>query len=186
MTKTLGIIVPYRDRVEHGNVFIPHMAAFFSRCAKDIGGNIIIQIVEQTPGLEFNRGLMKNIGYHLIKDSCDYVCFHDIDHLPIWADYSEPDGYASIVWYGREKITDPRGFDIVFSQDDLDKFSGGVVLFRKNDFEKVNGFANGYWGWGFEDEDLFLSLPDRKRPECIEKRDISTSVSYQCRTRCRS
>ena len=152
--RILGIIVPYRDRAQHGNVFVPHIAAFFSRCAKEIGGSIIIQIVEQAPGLEFNRGFINNIGYHLVKDSCDYVCFHDIDHLPIWADYSEPDGYAPIVWYGAEKIFDPRGFDIRHSEDSLENFSGGVVLFRKNDFERVNGFANTYWGWGFEDEDL--------------------------------
>ena len=63
-------------------------------------------VVQQEHGLEFNRGLMKNIGYSLSKNACDYICFHDVDYLPIWADYSEPNGFAPIVWYGAEQNTD--------------------------------------------------------------------------------
>jgi N-terminal domain of galactosyltransferase/N-terminal region of glycosyl transferase group 7 len=152
MAKNLAIIVPFRDRAQHLQVFVPHIAAFFSRAAKDIGGHISLMVVQQEHGLEFNRGLMKNIGYSLAKNACDYVCFHDVDYLPIWADYSEPDGFAPIVWYGAEQSTDLRGITTSYN---LDLFFGGVVLFRNGDFEKVNGFANAYWGWGYEDMDVF-------------------------------
>jgi hypothetical protein len=27
-------------------------------------------------------------------------------------------------------------------------------MFNRTDFERVNGFSNDYWGWGFEDTDL--------------------------------
>lgn len=152
MANDLGIIVPYRDRDEHLQMFVPHMAAFFSRAATDTGGHISIMVVQQELGLEFNRGLINNIGYSLSKDRCDYVCFHDVDYLPIWADYSEPNGFAPIAWYGAEQTTDPRG---VTTSHNLEFFFGGVVLFRNSDFEKVNGFANAYWGWGYEDVDIF-------------------------------
>ena len=32
---------------------------------------------------------------------------------------------------------------------------GGVVMFTKSDFEKVNGFSNVFWGWGAEDDNLY-------------------------------
>ena len=37
----------------------------------------------------------------------------------------------------------------------FDQYFGGVTLFPMKTFEKVNGYSNEYWGWGFEDDDLF-------------------------------
>jgi len=133
-------------------IFVPHIAAFFSRAPKDIGGDISIMVVQQEHGREFNRGLMNNIGYSLSKNRCDYVCFHDVDYLPIFADYSEPIGFAPVAWYGVERRADSRNFTLI--EDNLEVFFGGATLFRNDDFEKVNGFANAYWGWGFEDNDI--------------------------------
>ena len=43
-----------------------------------IAPRVTILVVEQEPGREFNSGKLKNIGYTLLKDSIDYICFHDI------------------------------------------------------------------------------------------------------------
>ena len=105
--KRLGIIVPYRDRKEHLAQLVPHLAAYFTRDKVDSAVPVKLVIVEQAPGLPFNRGLINNIGYALLRGEVDYVCFHDVDFLPIWADYSYPELPTMIIWFGMES----RPFD---------------------------------------------------------------------------
>ena len=33
---------------------------------------------------------------------------------------------------------------------------GGIELFTREHYEKINGFTNMFWGWGAEDDDLYL------------------------------
>ena len=35
---------------------------------------------------------------------------------------------------------------------------GGVGAFVKDDFQKLNGFSNLFFGWGGEDDDLYKRL----------------------------
>jgi hypothetical protein len=37
-----------------------------------------------------------------------------------------------------------------------DKIMGGVITFKNEHYEQVNGFSNEYEGWGKEDDDLYL------------------------------
>jgi hypothetical protein len=73
--------------------------------------------------------------------------------LPVRADYRAPSPgfWAHLVYKGAERLIDPRGLNITHN---MRLFTGGVVLFAKKEFEQVNGFANSYWGWGYEDVDL--------------------------------
>ena len=142
----LGIIVPYRNRYTHLNKFIKHITEYLQN--KDINYKVII--VEQDDAKLFNRGMLLNIGYHYAKKMrCDYVIFHDIDMLPIDVDYSYVD-------YPIHLATDIIPDKDESKREIFDSYFGGVTMFPINDFEKINGYSNKYWGWGFEDDDLLF------------------------------
>lgn len=140
--KRLAIIVPYRDRPQHLKEFLPHMANYFQRDKLDRYIPVSIHIVEQGGTAAFNRGKILNCGYKLAREDADYVCFHDVDYLPLWADYSWSAKPARLAWYGLRM------------QEDPELFFGAVTLFDKTAFEAANGYPNVYWGWGPEDLEL--------------------------------
>jgi len=148
----LSIVVPYRDRPQQLARFVPHLVTYFQRDKLDKNIPWRLTIVEQAAGKPFNRGLVKNIGFLLSEAEADYFCFHDVDYLPIWADYRPVDRPTRIVWHGTELLPlFPGSSDGI--KHDYATFFGGVVLFPKEQFRRINGYSNGYWGWGFEDND---------------------------------
>jgi hypothetical protein len=152
--KRLNIVVPYRAREAHLNQFVPHVRAYFARDKIDREIPYSVLIIEQEEGLPFNRGALKNIGFKLGRDQGDYTCFHDVDYLPIWADYSWTESPSPIVWYGAEVSPIAPGRSNAVFTHDLEAFYGGALLVPNTDFERVNGYSNAYWGWGYEDQDL--------------------------------
>lgn len=144
--RRLAVIVPFRDREPHLQALLPalHQAL--------VGQQVDYRIVvaEQGPGTLFNRGLMKNIGARIAEADADYFCFHDVDTLPEIADYGCPTQPLRLIKrYSRtfRPITEFYG----------STFAGAISL-RKEHFLAANGFDNGYWGFGSEDEDFFLRL----------------------------
>jgi hypothetical protein len=152
--KKLSIVVPYRDRRIHLQKFIPHVKAYFARDKTDKEIPYRVLIIEQESGSPFNGGMLKNIGFQLGADDSDYTCFHDVDYLPIWADYSWVEVPTPIVWFGAERRPVAPGRSSGFIVHNLDHFFGAVALIPNELFRKVNGYANDYWGWGFEDTDF--------------------------------
>lgn len=146
--RELAIVVPYGNREEHLRHFLPHMDAYFQRDKIDRNIPCHIHVIEQTGTEPFNRGKLLNVGFEITKFEADHFAFHDVDYLPIWADYSFPEQPIQLVYYGTV-TTEPEDF------------FGAAVLFREEHFELINGFSNEYWGWGGEDLDL--------RQRCIEK-----------------
>lgn len=131
----LGVIVPYRNRYEHLQKFKKSIVKYLE--SKNIDFKIII--VEQDNAKLFNRGMLCNIGFiEAQKENCDYIVIHDVDMIPVNVDYS----YSNVPIH---LATDNIPFESYF---------GGMTLFPADIFEKINGFSNLYWGWGFEDDDL--------------------------------
>lgn len=135
MRNKLGIVVPYRNRYQHLTRFLTNIQAYLDKT--DLKYTIIL--VEQDNASSFNRGMLCNIGFLEAKrQKCNYVVFHDVDMIPIDVDYSYSDHPVHLA-------TDNIHFKSYF---------GGITLFPADIFEKLNGFSNLYWGWGFEDDDL--------------------------------
>ena len=141
----LGVCVPYRNREEHMNIFVPHVSKFL----EDRGIEHTIYLAHQCDEKLFNRGLMKNIAAkHAFDDGCDYIVWHDIDMVPEdeSCDYSFPKD-------------NPQHIAVRISQSDYqlkyEEYFGGAVIFSKEQVERTNGYSNDYWDWGMEDDDLF-------------------------------
>jgi predicted glycosyltransferase involved in capsule biosynthesis len=133
----LGIVVPYRDRQAHLAEFLPNLVEHAAKYPDRMPPKVVIKIIEQAPDREFNRGKLNNVGYALAKKEVDYFCFHDVDYCPVRADYRAPSpGFWAALAY-RPMIRKEK--------------TSGVVMFGKKEFEQINGFANSYWGWGYED-----------------------------------
>jgi hypothetical protein len=145
MHHKLGVCVPYRNREEHMNQFVPHISNFLDKQGIDH----TIYIAHQRDEFLFNRGLMKNIAAkHAFDDGCDYIVWHDIDMVPEdeSCDYSYPE-------------ENPQHIAVRISQSDYQlkyqEYFGGAILFTKEQVMATNGYSNDYWDWGMEDDDLF-------------------------------
>jgi len=139
----LGLVVPYRDRPTQ----LKNFQKFITTYLVDGGYNYEIIVVEQSDSKPFNRGKLLNIGFVRAKElGCDYVCFHDLDMLPVDVDYSYSDKPI--------QLANHFVYEDGVSRTITDEYFGGVTIFPIEDFEKINGYSNDYWGWGFEDNDL--------------------------------
>ena len=140
MKEKLSIIVPYRDREEHLSKFIPYMenTEFLS------GIDYEILVVEQDDK-PFNRGKLLNVGA-IESIGASYYCFHDVDMLPILSDYS----YVEVPTHLAAEA-EQFGYKLPYLG-----YFGGVTLFDKHNFIKINGYSNDYWGWGAEDDDIMF------------------------------
>lgn len=165
MKDKLAIIVPYRDRQEHLDVFVPHMHEFL----KDKGIDYTIFIAEQTDDRPFNYGKLCNVATKEVGEEYTYFAFHDIDMLPVSdeCDYGYPDSpthLATNVEAHNNELPYPQYF-------------GGVILISREDFENANGYSNEYWGYGFEDLDLLYRL--QRSGAYLEKfYDLNKTYSY--------
>lgn len=166
------IIVPYRDRAEHLSIFL-----------KVFQGSPIL-VVEQAEGNPFNKGKLYNAGFVESPDY-DYYILHDVDMIPVYADYSYPDVPTHLATHCSQ-------FDYEMPYED---YFGGVVLVSKEDYAKANGFPNEFWGWGGEDGEFRrrllhagLSLKSRDcRFECLgHSREIDPILLYENRKRQRA
>jgi hypothetical protein len=146
MKDKLAIIVPYRDRQDHLDVFVPHMHEFL----KDKGIDYTIFIAEQSDNRPFNYGKLCNVVTKEVGKEYTYFAFHDIDMLPMndECDYGYPDSPTHLSTH-----VEAHNNNLPYPQ-----YFGGVIVISREDFENANGYSNEYWGYGFEDLDLLYRL----------------------------
>jgi len=151
--KKLAICVPHYNRREHLSKFIPHMDEFFK--GKDIEYKIFVANQVYPDSISgFNRGISKNVAFDVArKEGFDYFCFHDIDMLPEddTCDYSYPDKVEHLAVHVKQ-------FDYGLKYQE---YFGGCILFTKEHYEEINGYSNGYWNWGMEDDDILYRVKQK-------------------------
>jgi hypothetical protein len=144
-TQRLAVIIPLRDREAHLAVLIPRLIATL----REQGIQHRIVVVEQAPGKLWNKGAMINAGVRHAADHCDYYCLHDVDAIPVQANYQCPSQPLRLVTklIGSKQGTErpPRYF-------------GGVITVLREQVYAANGFSNQYWAWGKEDDDFLFRL----------------------------
>lgn len=162
----LGVLIPYRERAEHLKILLEKLP----KKIKDRNGVLIehhLFVIEQGNTKVFNRGKLLNVGYSLIHQFYEYICFHDVDLIPLEADYSYPDRPTNLVSYASQfKQRQTPGLP-------YEEYFGGVLVFNKPDYEAINGFSNEYWGYGAEDDDLLFRVKEKglkwtRRPGIFE------------------
>ncbi|KAK1932561.1 Beta-1 [Phytophthora citrophthora] len=157
----VAVLVPFRDnhpaqkRQAHLDEFVPYMTKFLQRHCASKSASFHIFILEQSlDGRKFNRGKLLNAGFDMARDDYDVYIFHDVDLLP-----GEELGehYTTVPLLGPMHIARMWG-----RYSESDNYFGGIVAFTRQQFIKVNGFPNNFWGWGGEDNELYSRVVRKK------------------------
>lgn len=143
--RRLTVVIPYRDRAEHLETLLPELTARLKE--QDLRYRILV--VEQEVGALFNRGRLLNAGMQYAADMTDYYCFHDVDAVPIAANYACPSQPLRLV----NTVLNSAGQRV-----HTPHYFSGAITIRKEQAFAVNGFSNEYWGWGKEDDDFYFRL----------------------------
>ncbi|KAI3380728.1 hypothetical protein SNEBB_001550 [Seison nebaliae] len=113
----------------------------------------MIVVVEQMPGRMFNRGMLFNIGFIEVKridPTINCFIFHDVDLLP------EDDRNLYVCGEYPRHLTvsiDKYDYKLLYPTN-----FGGATAFTDQQFMGVDGFSNEFWGWGGEDDDLYIRV----------------------------
>ncbi|XP_075621376.1 beta-1,4-galactosyltransferase 4 [Balearica regulorum gibbericeps] len=148
----VAIVIPYRNREKHLLYLLDHLHPFLQRQQLDYG----IYVIHQAGNTKFNRAKLLNVGYLEALKEANWDCFifHDVDLVPendfnIYMCDKQPKHLV----VGRNNT----GYRLRYQG-----YFGGVTALTRDQFSKVNGFSNSYWGWGGEDDDLRIRVEMQK------------------------
>lgn len=140
-----AIVVPYRNRQAHLRALLYHLHPFLQR--QQI--HYSIYIVHQSGNSTFNRAKLLNVGVReaLRDEEWNCIFLHDVDLLPendhnTYTCHPQHPTHLSVAM-------DKFRYRLPYSQ-----YFGGVSAVTPNQYLKMNGFPNQYWGWGGEDDDI--------------------------------
>ncbi|XP_054650275.1 beta-1,4-galactosyltransferase 3 isoform X2 [Dunckerocampus dactyliophorus] len=140
-----AIVVPYRNRQTHLRALLYHLHPFLQR--QQI--HYSIYIVQQWGNSTFNRAKLLNVGVREALRDDDWSCIflHDVDLLPendhnTYTCHKQFPTHLSVAM-------DKFRYRLPYPQ-----YFGGVSAVTPDQYMKMNGFPNQYWGWGGEDDDI--------------------------------
>ena len=173
----LAVLVPFRE--DEDGTRGPQLTRLLRRLRDVFRGvaPVAVCVAEQSSdGRRFNRGHALNAAFlHLRRnrpgwwDARTLWCFHDCDMLPdpsLAAHYlrrdddDDDDDDESPREQRNTRHPTRGGFVRVLEAGgcryDADGCFGGVTVYDERGFIATNGYPNGFWGWGGEDNAQFL------------------------------
>ncbi|XP_039254035.2 beta-1,4-galactosyltransferase 2-like isoform X1 [Styela clava] len=162
----VAIIIPLRGRETQLRSLLNHMHLIWQRQQLDYTVYTIWQSGENL----FNRAKLMNIGFSEASKERKYDCyvFHDVDLLLMddrclyWC--PEEDNPRSISIYIDKFNFKPVSYGSICAPEPFRKTGervhlfGGVSMLTSKQLNDINGCSNAYWGWGAEDNDLYVRL----------------------------
>ncbi|XP_053308210.1 beta-1,4-galactosyltransferase 3-like [Spea bombifrons] len=143
-----AVIIPHRNREQHLKYLLYYLHPFLQRQQLNYG----IYIIHQAGNSTFNRAKLLNVGFKEAMKDEDWDCmfFHDVDLIPeddhnLYTCDKHPK-HASIAM-------DKFGYKLPYKS-----YFGGVSALTPEQYMKINGFPNNYWGWGGEDDDIAIRV----------------------------
>ena len=161
----VAVLVPFR---EDGTGRAAQLSSLLARLATlfpDPDQCVVVVAEQSADGRKFNRGQLLNVAFaHLRASHPEWIsrdtlyCFHDCDMLPA---PSLAHHYLRPRPLHPESNPPPLGpfvrvLTAAGSRYDHDACFGGVTLYDASGFLATNGYPNGFWGWGGEDNAQFL------------------------------
>ncbi|ESN93241.1 hypothetical protein HELRODRAFT_89219, partial [Helobdella robusta] len=165
----VAVIIPFRNRENHLKVILKVLVPMLRRQLLFY----TIFVIEQDSPLIFNKASLMNAGFKEASMFQNYDCyiFHDVDMLP-----ENDRNFYTCSHVPRHLGAFVDKWDYIIPYIDL---FGGVTAFSYNHFLSVNGFANSFYGWGGEDDDMimFRKLNVTRYPIAIAKYTMIKHVS---------
>ncbi|XP_053607740.1 beta-1,4-N-acetylgalactosaminyltransferase bre-4-like [Plodia interpunctella] len=140
---SVAILVTYRNRQRHLDIFLPYMHNFLRK--QNIHYKIFL--VEQLDNKPWNKGMLYNIGaQRALAERFPCLLLHDVDLLPLAASnlyvcMDQPRHLSASI--------DKFRFVLIY-----DYLVGGVLAMRADHYVRVNGFSNNFYNWGGEDDEM--------------------------------
>ena len=158
----LAVIIPFRGS--------PARESFEALCSRlpshleDQGVKFHLLAVNQVDEHPFNRAALANVGFHLLSAGgaqvglhakgrhrpFNCIAVHDVDRFPVAHTANRSCSPFTRQYYtcqaSRPHVLHPSSF------------TGGVLVLQAQLLQAVNGFSNEFWGWGHEDNELYLRL----------------------------
>ncbi|KAM4644476.1 beta-1,4-galactosyltransferase 3 isoform 1-T1 [Amazona ochrocephala] len=140
-----AVIIPHRNRETHLGHLLYYLHPFLQRQQLQYG----IYVVHQAGNSTFNRAKLLNVGVkEALKDEeWDCLFLHDVDLIP----ENDHNLYTCDPWNPKHVSVamNKFGYSLPYPQ-----YFGGVSALTPDQYMKINGFPNEYWGWGGEDDDI--------------------------------
>ncbi|NP_001079419.1 beta-1,4-galactosyltransferase 3 L homeolog [Xenopus laevis] len=140
-----AIIIPHRNRETHLRHLLYYLHPFLQRQQL----HYRIYIIHQAGNSTFNRAKLLNVGVKeaLRDEDWDCLFLHDVDLIP----ENDFNLYVCDPWSPKHASVAMNKFSYSLPYP---MYFGGVSALTPDQYMKMNGFPNEYWGWGGEDDDI--------------------------------